>query len=119
MMKLAHALPAACLALFVLAGCSGAGIDPRVPTTTTPSDMPIVDSVPADGRVISDINIELCQATYADKPHTVDEAMLALKAAGKRAGASGIANVTSSIVSVPTVKCFTMAQATGIAYRQG
>ena len=49
-------------------------------------DMPIVDSVPADGRVISDLNIELCQATSADKPHTVDEAMLALKLAGKRSG---------------------------------
>ena len=118
MMKIAFSLPAMGLALLVLAGCSTAGIDPRV-ADTTPAGVPIVDSIPIDGKVISDINIELCQATSADKPHTVDEAMLALKAAGKRAGASGIANVTSSIVSVPTVKCFTMAQATGIAYRQG
>ena len=115
-MKFAVCLPAVGLAL-VLAACSTAGVTPR--TTTASNDIPIVDSVPLDGKVISDINIELCQATSADKPHTVDEAMLALKAAGKRAGASGIANVTSSIVSVPTVKCFTMAQATGIAYRQG
>jgi|SRR4051794_37759355 hypothetical protein len=115
-MKFAVCLPALGL-LLILAGCSTAGIDPR--TTTSPTEIPIVDNIPLDGKVISDINIELCQATSADKPHTVDEAMLALKAAGKRAGASGIANVTSSIVSVPTVKCFTMAQATGIAYRQG
>lgn len=118
-MKLSFSLPAACLALLVLAGCSTAGIDPRSADATTPASVPIVDSIPADGKVISDINIELCQATSADKAHTTDEALLALKAAGKRAGASGIANVTSSIVTVPTVKCFTMAQATGIAYRQG
>jgi hypothetical protein len=118
-MKFAHLSPAVCLSFLVLAGCSMAGPDPRAANTTTPAGVPIVDSIPADGKVISDINIELCQATSADKPHTVDEAMLALKAAGKRAGASGIANVTSSIVSVPTAKCFSMAQATGIAYRQG
>ncbi len=118
MMKTAYCLPAVGL-LLVLAGCSGAGIDPRVPTNAAPGDVAIVDSVPPNGRVISDINIELCQATPNDKPHTVDEAMLALKAAGRRAGAAGLANVTSSIVSVPTVKCYTMAQATGIAYTPG
>ena len=118
MMKLSLIVPAVVMA-FALAACSTAGIDPRANTTATSGEVPIVDSVPLDGKVISDINIELCQATSADKPHTVDEAMLALKAAAKRAGASGIANVSSSIVSVPTVKCFTMAQATGIAYRQG
>src|ERR1700754_3361874 len=117
MVKSGFLSPTVCLSLFVLAGCSMAGPDPRALNTTTPASVPIVDSIPLDGKVISDINIELCQATSADKPHTVDEAMLALKAAGKRAGASGIANVTSSIVTVPTVKCFTMAQATGIAYR--
>lgn len=118
-MKLAFTLPALCLALFVLAGCSAAGIDPRVADANAPWEVPVVDSVPNDGRVISDINIELCQATPNDQPHTVDEALHALKLAAARAGAAGIANVTSSIVSVPTVKCYTMAQATGIAYVEG
>jgi hypothetical protein len=118
-MKLAFSLPAAALSLLVLAGCSTAGINPAGAGATTPREVPIVDSVPIDGRVISDINIELCQATQSDNAHTVDEAMKALKLAAARAGAAGLANVTSSIVSVPTAKCFTMAQATGIAYTQG
>jgi hypothetical protein len=111
-------VPAALLSLVLLAGCSAAGIDrPTVADDT--AGVPIVDSVPANGRVISDINIELCQATAGDKAHTVEEAMKALKMSARQKGASGVANVTSGIVSTPTSKCFAMAQAMGIAFTQG
>ena len=107
---------AAGLSLIVLAGCSAAGIGN--PTVAEPSgEVPIVDSIPASGQVISDINIVLCQATAADKPHTVDEAMRALKLSAKQHGATGLANVTSGLVTTPTSKCYTMAQAMGIAYK--
>ena len=115
-MKFALSWPAACLSLMVLAGCSAAGIDTQ---TAGPKDVPIVASIPSDGRVISDLNIELCQATASDKPHTVDEAMHALKLVAAQRGATGLANVSSGIVSTPTPKCFSMAQAMGIAYVQG
>ena len=109
-------LPTACLSLIVLAGCSAAGIGN--PTVAEPTgEVPIVDSIPSDGRVISDINIVLCQATPTDKPHTVKEAMRALKLSARQHGAAGLANVTSSIVTTPTSKCYTMAQAMGIAYK--
>jgi hypothetical protein len=108
--------PAALLPLIVLAGCSAAGVSN--PTVADPTDVvAIVDSVPASGQVISDINIVLCQATAADKPHTVEEAMRALKLSAKQHGAVGLANVSSGIVTTPTSKCVTMAQAMGIAYK--
>ena len=107
---------AAGLSLIVLAGCSAAGIGN--PTVAEPgAEVPIVDSIPASGQVISDINIVLCQATAADKPHTVDEAMRALKLSARQHGATGLANVTSGLVTTPTSKCYTMAQAMGIAYK--
>jgi hypothetical protein len=107
---------AAMLPFVVLAGCSAVGISN--PTVTDPAgEVAIVDSIPSDGRVISDINIVLCQATPADKPHTVDEAMRALKLSARQHGAAGLANVTSGLVTTPTTKCFTMAQAMGIAYK--
>jgi len=107
---------AAVLPLVLLAGCSAAGISN--PTVADPTDVvAIVDSVPANGQVISDINIVLCQATPADKPHTVDEAMRSLKLSARQHGAVGLANVTSGLVTTPTTKCFTMAQAMGIAYK--
>ena len=109
----------ACLLLIVLAGCSTAGVTNRVADTTNDRDVPIVTSIPAGGKVISDLNIELCQATANDKPHTVDEAMHALKLVAAQRGASGLANVSSGIVSTPTAKCYSMAQAMGIAYVQG
>lgn len=107
---------AALLPLVVLAGCSTVGVGTPAPTDST-GDVAIVESVPASGQVISDINIVLCQATAADKPHTVDEAMHALKLSARQHGAAGLANVSSSIVTTPTSKCFTMAQAMGIAYK--
>ena len=110
-------LPAVCLSLVVLAGCSAAGIGN--PTVAEPAgEVPIVDSIPANGLVISDINIVLCQTTPADKAHTVEEAMRALKLSAKQHGASGLANVTSGLVTTPTSKCYTMAQAMGIAFKQ-
>ena len=109
-------LIAALLPLVALAGCSAAGVSN--PTVADPTAaVAIVDSVPANGQVISDINIVLCQATSADKPHTVDEAMRALKLSAKQHGAAGLANVTSGLVTTPTSKCVTMAQAMGIAYK--
>jgi len=110
-------LPVVCLSFLVLAGCSASGFSN--PTVADPAgEVPIVDSIPANGMVISDINIVLCQATAADKPHTVDEAMRALKLSAKQHGASGLANVTSGMVTTPTSKCYTMAQAMGIAFKQ-
>jgi hypothetical protein len=111
------AVPALCLVL-ALAGCSAAGIDT---TTAAPAagGAPIVDSVPAGGRVISDINIELCQATPTDPAHTVDEALRALRISAAQKGATGVANVTSGVVTTPTSKCNSMAQAMGIAFVQG
>jgi len=116
-MKRMLSVSAACLSL-VLAGCSAAGIDT---STAAPAagGAPIVDSVPADGRVISDINIELCQATPGDKPHTVDEALRALRLSAAQKGATGVANVTSGLVTTPTSNCTSMAQAMGIAFVQG
>eukprot|EP01035_Chromulina_nebulosa_P032812 gene32812-43859_t len=108
---------AALLVLLALGGCSMTGITaPNTTETSSPREVPVVDSVPLDGRVISDINIALCQAKSTDTPHTTDEALRALRVAAAQKGATGIANVTSSVVSVPTVNCFSMAQATGIAY---
>lgn len=101
----------------LLAGCSAAGIDTATPAPS--AGAPIVDSVPADGRVISDINIELCQATPADPPHTVDEALRALRISAAQKGATGVANVTSGLVTTPTPKCASMAQAMGIAFVEG
>src|SRR3569833_4702605 len=102
------------LPLAILAGCSAAGISN--PTVADPTGaVASVDSVPASGQVISDINIVLCQATAADKPHTVEEAMRALKLSAKQHGAVGLANVSSGIVAAPTSKCVTLAQAMGIA----
>jgi|GEM_PF-6002326 len=118
-MKPALSLPAVCMALVILGGCSMGGASPTVANAAPGGEVPIVDSIPAGGKVISDINIELCQATAGDKPHTVDEAMRALKLVAKQKGASGVSNVTSGLVNVPTPKCFAMAQATGIAYVQG
>ena len=110
----------ALIVLLALGGCSMTGITaPTTTETSSPREVPVVDSVPLDGRVISDINIALCQAKSTDKPHTTDEALRALRVAAAQKGATGIANVTSSVVSVPTVNCFSMAQATGIAYVQG
>ena len=110
------AVPALCLGL-ALAGCSAAGIDT---TTAAPvAGAPIVDSVPAGGRVISDINIELCQATPTDPAHTVDEALRALRLSAAQKGATGVANVTSGVVTTPKSKCNSMAQAMGIAFVQG
>lgn len=108
--------PAAWLSLLVLAGCSSVGINTATVAEPT-GEVPIVDAIPASGKVISDINIVLCQATAADKPHTVDEAMRALKLSAKQHGATGLANVTSGMVTTPTSKCYTMAQAMGIAYK--
>ena len=106
----------ALLPLVILAGCSAAGISN--PTVADPTGaVAIVDTVPANGQVISDINIVLCQATAADKPHTADEAMRALKLSAKQHGAVGLANVTSGLVTTPTSKCVTMAQARGSAYK--
>ncbi|MBN9306154.1 MAG: hypothetical protein BGO82_00010 [Devosia sp. 67-54] len=110
-------ISATCLSL-LLAGCSAAGIDTATPAPAA-AGAPIVDSVPAGGRVISDINIELCQATPADKPHTVDEALRALRISAEQKGATGVANVTSGLVTTPTPKCNSMAQAMGIAFVQG
>jgi len=117
-MKTKLATAAMGLTLLVLAGCSAAGIEqPRVADDT--AGVPIVDSVPSTGRVISDINIVLCQATPNDPPHTVDEAMRMLKMSARQKGAAGLANVTSGLVTTPTSKCNSMAQATGIAFTQG
>lgn len=110
---------ATCLPLVVVAGCSMGGGPVRVADASSPKQVPVVDSIPLDGRVISDINIVLCQATAADKPHTADEALRSLKITAAQKGASGISNVTSSVVTKPTVNCYSMAQATGIAYVQG
>lgn len=115
---------AACLALIVLAGCSSVGLSGSgsgSPDTANaaPVGAPITDSIPSNGRVISDINIELCQATANDAPHTVDEALRDLKLSAAAKGATGVANVTSGLVTTPTPKCFTMAQAMGIAYVAG
>ena len=78
------AVPALCLGL-ALAGCSAAGIDT---TTAAPvAGAPIVDSVPLNGRVISDIDVVLCQATPNDPLHTVDEAMRKLKLSARQKGA--------------------------------
>ena len=98
-----------------MAGTSSKG----VADANTSREVPVVDSVPIDGRVISNINIELCQAKPGDKARTADEALRALKLSAAQKGATGVANVTSSVVTVPTVNCFTMAQAMGIAYVQG
>ena len=117
--KLVSRWPVACLSLVVLAGCSAVGINAPNTQTSGPKDVPVVASIPSDGRVISDLNIELCQATPNDKPHTVDEAMHALKLVAAQRGATGLANVTSGIVSTPTPKCYSMAQAMGIAFVQG
>jgi hypothetical protein len=113
---------AACLALIVLAGCSSVGLSGSGSPDTAnaaPAGAPITDSIPSNGRVISDINIELCQATANDAPHTVDEALHDLKLSAAAKGATGVANVTSGLVTTPTPKCFTMAQAMGIAYVAG
>ena len=108
----------ACLCLVALAGCSsfdGSGNGVQT-ANAAPVGVPVTDSIPTTGRVISDINIELCQATPNDTPHTADEALRDLKLSAAAKGATGVANVTSSLVTKPTPKCFTMAQATGIAY---
>jgi hypothetical protein len=108
----------AVFSLLVLAGCAAVGLDrPTVPDDT--AGVPIVDSVPSDGRVISDIDVVLCQASPNDPPHTVDEAMRKLKLSAKQKGATGLANVTSGLVTTPTTKCNSMAQAMGIAFAQG
>ena len=110
---------ATCLLPVVLAGCSAVGLNPPNADTAGPREAAIVVSIPAGGRVISDINIELCQATPGDKPHTADEALHALKVSAAQKGATGVANVTSSVVTTPTPKCYSMAQAMGIAYVGG
>jgi len=107
------------LSLGALAGCSSVGLTPPSATTTNPREAAIVDSIPPGGKVISDINIELCQATPGDKPHTADEALHALKISAAQKGATGVANVTSGLVTTPTPKCYTMAQAMGIAFNGG
>jgi hypothetical protein len=106
------------VSVLALAGCSAVGLD-RPTVTDDTAGVPIVDSVPANGRVISDIDVVLCQATPNDPPHTVDEAMRKLKLSAKQKGATGLANVTSGLVTTPTTKCNSMAQAMGIAFAQG
>lgn len=115
------ATAAAGLALFLLGGCSSVGPSGSSPDTANaaPVGAPITDSIPSNGRVISDINIELCQATANDTPHTVDEALRDLKLSAAAKGATGVANVTSGLVTTPTPKCVSMAQAMGIAYVAG
>jgi hypothetical protein len=111
---------ALCLSLLLLAGCSSAGLNGNGPDTANRAvGAPITDSIPSNGRVISDINIELCQATPNDAAHTADEALRDLKLSAAAKGATGVANVTSGLVTKPTPKCFTMAQAMGIAYVAG
>jgi hypothetical protein len=108
------------VSLLLLAGCSSAGLNGNSPdTANTAVGAPITDSIPSNGRVISDINIELCQATPNDAAHTADEALRDLKLSAAAKGATGVANVTSGLVTKPTPKCFTMAQAMGIAYVAG
>ena len=104
------------LSLVLLAGCSAVGINPPNAETAGPREAPIVANIPPGGKVISDINIELCQATPGDKPHTADEALHALKISAAQKGATGVANVTSGLVTQPTPKCYTMGQAMGIAF---
>ena len=116
-MKIVSAAVAA-LSLLALAGCSAAGLD-RTTVADDTASVPIVDSVPLNGRVISDIDVVLCQATPNDPPHTVDEAMRKLKLSARQKGATGLANVTSGLVTTPTTKCNSMAQAMGIAFAQG
>lgn len=107
------------LSLLLLAGCSSVRLDGNdTPDTANaaPVGVPITANIPSSGRVISDINIELCQATPSDTPHTAEEALRDLRLSAAAKGATGVANVTSSLVTKATPKCFTMAQATGIAY---
>ena len=115
------AFAASCFSLALLAGCTSVGLSGSSPeiANAAPAGVPVTDSIPSNGRVISDINIELCQATPSDAPHTADEALRQLRLSAAAKGASGVANVTSSLVTKPTPKCFTMAQATGIAYVAG
>ncbi len=106
------------LCVLALVGCASVGGGgPTAPAD--PVGVPIVDSIPLDGRVVTDVNIVLCQKTSADKPYTADEALHSLKLVARQKGATGLANVTSSVVTTPTVDCFAMAQATGIAFTQG
>ena len=116
------ACAAAGLALVLLSGCSSVGLSGNGSPDTAnaaPVGAPISESIPSNGRDISDINIELCQATANDPAHTVDEALRDLKLSAAAKGATGVANVTSGLVTTPTPKCFTMAQAMGIAYVAG